>query len=393
MEPDGELFQVIDTAPGSHIYTGGLLGNLQDPTGPMSPDYVCGELTWDGAIHNLIWYHWNDHNWVRTMISHDISIAVGMDMADLTGNGKADIVAAEWPLGSMAGNPGHVYWFEQPGNAFTQEWIPHVLATGWGKAHDLVLGDISGTGSPDVLVRLKDERMSWFSRPEDPRSLWTETAITEVLSGDGTALYDVTGTGSLDIVTGAGYFENQDGAGKRWQYHPFQAAIDLSLDAETRVAVGDCLQDGSVTVVIAESEVLTNARLVALHSSDGGQHWATHVLIDRASDLGALHSLQLEDINGNGWLDIFVAEMELYVEDKGITRRPTWNVLLNKTGLTFEKHVVLDQNMGAHQGAAGRISRPDGTDFIAKNWKANTTNAWEACNHVVHVGAWTAPPG
>ncbi len=36
-----------------------------------------------------------------------------------------------------------------------------------------------------------------------------------------------------------------------------------------------------------------------------------------------------------------------------------------------------------------QVSRQDGTDFIAKNWKANSANAWEACNHVVHVSGWS----
>ncbi len=68
-----------------------------------------------------------------------------------------------------------------------------------------------------------------------------------------------------------------------------------------RIAVGDCLADGSVTVVIAESEVLTEARLLALHSADGGRSWSTHVLVNQQSDLGAMHSLQLLDTNGDGW--------------------------------------------------------------------------------------------
>jgi len=316
-------------------------------------------------------------------------MAVGMDLADVTGNGKAGIVAAEWPLGSAAGSAGHVYWFEQPAYPFEEQWTPHALATGWGKAHDLVVGDISDSGRPDVLVRLKDERMSWFCRPNDPRALWTETLITEVLPGDGTAMYDVTGAGSLDIVTGSGFFENLEGDGKHWSFHPFQAAIDLALDSEIRVVVGDCLRDGSVTVIISESEVLTKARLVALNSSDGGRNWSTHIIVDQESDLGALHSLKLLDTNGNGWLDIFAAEMELYLEDTGIVRQPTWNLLVNKGAMTFERHIVLDENLGAHQGCAGKISCPDGTDFIAKNWKANSANAWEACNHVVHVSGWS----
>ena len=385
-QTDTESHRIIDTAPPSHVYTGGLLCNFQNPGADSTPDYVCGELTWDGATHTLNWYHWNGSDWTRTILSDECGIAVGMDAADLTGNGKADLVAVEWPLGQHADQAkGCVYWFEQPENPFEDTWPRHPLATGWSKAHDLLIGDIAGLGRPDVLVRLKDGRISWFSMPENPQDLWSESLVAEAHPGDGTALYDVTGTGRMDIVTGSGFFENLDGDGKRWQFHPFQAARNLDLDPETRVAAGDLLQDGSVTVVITESEVLTNARLVVLHTADGGKTWNTHILIDRERDLGALHSLQLLDADNDGWLDIFTAEMELYKEDTGIVRRPTWKLLLNRGPLEFEERTVLNANLGAHMGFAGKISSRKHTDFIAKNWQANSGNACGGSNHVVHV--------
>ena len=383
-------FSVIDTAPASHVYSGGLICNFQDPSSPLSPDYICGELTWDGVTRNLIWFHWNGTTWIRSYICRDICIAVGMDVADITGNGKADLVAAEWPLGDRKGIlDGHVYWFEQPANPFEEEWVPHILATGWSRAHDLVTGNISGSGGADVLVRLKDGRISWYSKPDDPRTPWVETLIEESLQGDGTALYDVTGSGSLDVVTGSGFYENTNDDGTRWEFHTFPQATELEIDHETRVVVGDLAGNGSVTVIISESEVLTNARLIALTSKDGGKTWTSSILIDRETDLGALHSLQLLDTNGNGRQDIFTAEMELYVKDTDIVRRPTWNMLLNKGDLEFERHIVFDENLGAHMGFAGKITGMERTDFVAKNWQANEDNAWESVNHVVHVSGWS----
>ena len=384
--PLSDNYAIIDTAPADHIYTGGLLCNLQDPESDRRPDFICGEQTWDGATHTLNWYHWNGSNWARANISEDSGIAVGMDAVDLTGNGRTDIVTADWPLGLQADDDdGHVYWFEQPDDPFGEPWPRHLLATGWGKAHDLHIGDITGARRTDVLVRLKDGRISWYSMRDDPRDPWSESLVAEAHPGDGTALCDVTGSGSLDVVTGSGFFENLDGAGKEWRFRPFQAARDLELDLETRVVTGDCLGDGSVCVVISESEVLTNARLLVLHSADGGKTWDSHMLVDRQRDLGALHSLQLLDADGDGRPDIFVAEMELYVEDTRIVRRPTWKLFINKGGLEFAEQTVLDANLGAHQGRAGKISKADGVDFISKNWQANSTNACGGVNHVVHV--------
>jgi len=385
-QPRRGTHSIIETAPATHTYTGGHLCNLQDPASGVKPDYLCGELTWDGAVLTLNWYHWGGREWGKTILSSDCGIAVGMDTVDLTGNGRADLVAVEWPLGTRAGaEDGSVYWFEQPDSPQEDPWPRHLLASGWSKAHDLHIGDITCSGRPDVLVRLKDGRIAWYSMPDDPRRPWVESLVAEEHPGDGTALYDVTGSGSLDVVTGSGFYENADGEGTSWQFRPFQAAQDLELDGETRVVAGDCLQDGSVTVVIAESEVLTNARLVLLHSPDRGESWETHILVDGERNLGALHSLQLLDANADGRPDIFCAEMELYREDTGIVREPTWKLFLSEGNLRFREHTVLDANLGAHQGYAGRISSPDCTDCIAKNWQANSGNACGGLNHIVHV--------
>jgi len=87
--------------------------------------------------------------------------------------------------------------------------------------------------------------------------------------------------------------------------------------------------------------------------------------------LGALHSLQLLETNGDGRLEI--------------ERRPTWRLFGNDGQLRFTEHTVLDANLGAHQGRAGRITGDADLEFISKNWQANSTNACGGTNHVVHV--------
>ena len=385
-------YQIIDTAPAGHVYSGGLLCNLSDPGSARMTDYLCGEFSFDGATQSFNWYHWNGADWTTSAIAADFAPSVGMAAVDLTGNGKADLVLGQWLFGREAAEKvdGDVYWFEQPADPFAVPWERHLLARDWDRPHDLLVDDLDGNGRPDVIVRCKDGKIAWFAMPANPRQPWNETVVAEKHPGDGTALCDITGNGGLDIVTGTGFFANLDGQGKSWEFRPFEILQGLDMDLETRVVAGDCLQDGSVTVVITESEILSNARIVLLHSDDRGKTWKKRLLVDRERDLGALHTLQLVDADGSGHLDIFTAEMELYREDEDILRRPTWKVFLNKGNLEFEECTVLDANLGAHAGFGGRISRPDRADFIAKNWMANSGNACDGVNHVIHVTGWPA---
>jgi len=382
---------IIDTSPANHCYTGGLICNLADPSSPRRPDYLCGEFTWDGGIRYLNWYHEDNGAWTRTRVADGIGIAVGMGCADLTGNGKGDIISAEWRLADRGkeAEEGHIYWWEQPDDPINEPWTRHILATSWEKTHDLFIGDIRGRGRSDVLVRMKDGRMSWFEAPDDPRKPWTETLVVSEQPGDGTALFDLTGSGSLDIVTAPGYYENVNGDGSAWTFRPFTELNDLNVDHETRIAAADLMGDGSACVVLSESELLQNARILLLHSADKGNSWTVHTLIDQDRDLGAIHSLQITDLDGDGRPDIFAAEMELYVKDADFTRRPTWKAFLNRGGLKFEESTVLDANLGAHMGAAGPITSTTHADFVAKNWSANVDNAHDGLNHVVHVSGWT----
>ncbi|MDO8685744.1 MAG: hypothetical protein Q7J78_03630 [Clostridiales bacterium] len=375
-------YQIIHTAQHYTYFTGGILCNLAGKhTGKPVPDFLCGEIdNIDNPTPLLNWFHWSGDGWIRTVISDRYFVTVGMEAADITGNGKLDVIFGDWGDYRPTGD---VYWAEQPENPFTEGWPIHKLATGCRTLHDMLVGDISGEGNPDVLIRNKHGRISWFSRPSNPRKLWEEIVVTEKQKGDGLALYDITGTGSPDIVTGTGFYENVDGKGRSWKFRSF-GIDDLGMDPEGKVAAGDLLNDNTVTVVITESEVESCARIVLLHSADRGKSWSRKVLIDKNRDFRALHTLQISDVDGDGLSDIFTAEMEGYRSDWK-PHRSRWMVFFNKGGLEFEEFSVLDANLGAHQACAGIVSGKNGMEFVGKEWLPNEGNSCGSRNHIVHV--------
>lgn len=236
-----------------------------------------------------------------------------------------------------------------------------------------------------MIVRNKDNAIIRFTASNDPTLEWQKQFIAERQEGDGLDLYDVTGTGSLDIVTNAGFYENVANDGSEWRFRSY-GVEDLGFDPESRVAVGDLTNDGAVTVVVTESEVTASARIVLLISRDLGATWSRRMLIDvdASRDFRGLHTLRLVDLNGDGRLDIFTAEMENGKTD-GVARKPRWYVFRNRGELDFEEVLLLNQNLGAHQGCVGPVFKPGQPVFIAKDWHPNPVNGNDGRNHIVTI--------
>lgn len=376
---------------------GGTLCDLLGINDGLLRDFIIGggllEASPDRGF--IYWYHWDGKEWIQTTISRNYRHQVGSAVVDITGNGKMDYVFGEWVAEGNkinSGRPGgNIYWAEQPTDPFHNEWNIHKIGEGCMNAHDVVVGAISSEDSSDVVVRNKDGKLSWFSKPSsDPTKLWEEYVIAERQEGDGTSLYDITGNGGMDIIVNSGFYENADGKGTSWKFHSF-GIEDLNFDAETRVATG-ILEDGSVSVVITESELNAKARMLILTSKDNGQTWSRNILIDKDRDFRAMHTLHLYDINGDGKLDIFTVEMENSKTD-GIHSKPRWFVFLNKGDLQFEERVILDENLGGHQANLGPIRESGTVDFIGKAWHPNKVNGNDGKNHIIHIlGSRFSPP-
>lgn len=383
-------YKIIDTYPKNRILSGGVLCNLKGSSNGIMPDFIYGQVAIDKSSKrkSLNWLHWDGHQWRKTIISNAYPVQVGMAVADITGNRKLDVIFAEWNNNfwwtkRKARPGGNIYWAEQTADPFQGNWPVHQIAKGFDNAHDILVGGISGRSKPDIVVRNKYGKISWLSKPKNPRKMWKETIIIEKQDGDGTALFDITGTGSMDIITATGFYRKVDRKGKNWEFHSF--GIDkLELHPETRVMVGDLLNDGSISVVITESEVSAAARIIILHSADKGKNWTKKVLINKERDFRGLHTLQLFDINGDGLIDIFLAEMENERTDS-VKRKPVWKVFLNKGNLEFSEFTLLDVNLGAHLGCVGPIRLKEKPEFIAKDWLPNKKNACGGKNHIVHI--------
>jgi hypothetical protein len=151
-------------------------------------------------------------------------------------------------------------------------------------------------------------------------------------------------------------------------------------DNATQTRTGDLNGDGRLDVVIADGEN-RNARIGWLEAPSDplSGRWITHLLPqgDSASR-GAYHCLRVGDFNGDGFPDVFSAEMEAFCGD----RPPRWFVWVNVDGKgNFVEHVILDANLGAHEAVCGDVDGDGDLDICSKLWRPIQSNANGGRNH------------
>ena len=128
--------------------------------------------------------------------------------------------------------------------------------------HDVLVGDLTGNGLLDVVGRNQsafgergDAVFIYYQR--QPK-VWQKRAL-ECDHGEGIAIADINGDGSLDIIAGNTWFEN---ASSEWTPHVF--APDWK-HSHVKVDVGDINGNGRLDIVLTPAEL-------------AGQ-WISHVLV------------------------------------------------------------------------------------------------------------------
>jgi len=335
--------------------------------------------------------HLYDYNgsWAKYEVTHEVAVSVGAVAVDVDGDGYPELVFGEWGpeelRGSVGGDPvDERYATDQRGRLL---WTPmnpsrndfgtiHPVGGDLFAPHDLLAGDIDGDGHDEVVVREKDGPLRVYDIPEDPIGEWSYESLDDAHTGDGTALADLDGDGSLDIVTNQAWFKN-DGRGN---FELRNLPLPDDWDDETRIAVGDVDDDGHREVVATESEVDTRARLVVLSHDGTGQNWTHEAVVTKSEDRRALHTLEITDLDGDGRNDIFTAEMENGKTD-GQHTIPEW-FMLSLTEDGWSEEVLFDGNLGAHEGKVADFDDDGDLELVGKIWHPNLPNGNGGNHHV-----------
>ena len=294
---------------------------------------------------------------------HDVAVApyldIGAAVGDITGNGQPDIVAGQGI------NHNDVYWFEIPDDP-RQQWTQHLVTDEFEKYHDLAIADVDNDGDPEVVgLSQESETIFYYDIPPEPRQTpWPKENLHIVAEGkhvEGVGVVDIDNDGQNELIAGTSIY--QQTAGTDWDREVVATDWDL-----TRVAVADLDGDGELEIVFSEGDsphLGTHPGRVAWFDPPD---WEPHFLKE---NLFCPHSLQIADFTGNGWPDIYVAEMGL-----GKNEVPQHLLFLNHGNGEFEERTIAT-GIATHEAKVVDVNGNGRPDIVGKSYgPAHHVDIW-----------------
>ena len=119
---------------------------IGDLNGDGYPDLVVASSTAGGP---MVWYQ--SPNWTKHVISTLGGWSTNMQVADLNGDGRMDVIIPVWYRSGGAGDENGLEWWENAGAGVS--WVRHYI--GLPQGHDVEVADLDADGLPDLVTRLQ----------------------------------------------------------------------------------------------------------------------------------------------------------------------------------------------------------------------------------------------
>jgi len=251
---------------------------------------------------SFLWRQETPVSWTRIEVAY--ADGEGTALGDLDGDGDLDVAH-------------NGFWVEQIN---TETWISHTIDTNWAGDVGVEIADIDGNGNPDVVLAPSESsgRMSWYETADPVNGPWVEHAI------DPTVTYmhtfeagDMDGDGDLDLAT-AEMHQSSDpdevsvyrnlGGGLSW------TQVVVATSGSHNIRVGDIGNDGDLDIFGANwNESAPNSAVIEIWENQlvGGilslDLWQRHILETSLSwqavfvDGRDLNGDALPDLISGGW--------------------------------------------------------------------------------------------
>jgi hypothetical protein len=239
-----------------------------------------------------------------------------------------------------------------------------------------------------LIVLIDRRQLVWFQLPPDPIAPWPRRTIATFpgLRQSGLVIGDLAGHGRADIACGLFWVEcPTDPARDPWALHQFGDWQDGGWGGMDKHALADLDGDGRLEIVVAEAEI-PDARLGIFRRDPGKPDslWQCHPI---ARGLYCPHSLVVTDVDRDGRVDLIVGEMTAGGWDFPRNPAPKIFAYRNRGGFQFDRR-LLSEGWGVHEMGIAP-PRGDGTVLI---FAADENQPHKFPDMTTHVSYWLIDP-
>jgi hypothetical protein len=341
------------------------------------------------------WGDWNEPDWLRYF---------GLAMADVTGDGRKDIIAGRYfyrnPGGDMTrswqritfdinvdamlvldvdGDPfadviaealPDVYWLEaqdKQGDSWSARKVGTLPKTGHVNGQGYMLGQLIAGGKPEIILASGDG-IYYFQIPKEPETgNWPKLQIASETMDEGIGVGDIDGDGDVDIAAGKGvgkahmvmWYENPGNGAGNWKGR----LVSEMAFAPDRIVIAEINGDSRPDVVVSEERYPGPDPDASLYwfeqpSDPKSQMWKKHVVVTEYS----LNNLDVADMDRDGDFDVVTCE------HKGPKGKFRLQIFENDGKGDFTEHVA-DRGKESHLGALVADMDNDGDlDIVSAAW-------------------------
>jgi hypothetical protein len=314
--------------------------------------------------------------WTRWVIEPEyLTVEAGGAVHDIDGDGDLDIVfGGDW-------QSSEVWWWENPYPQFDPAvpWKRRTIKRGGARQHhDQVFGDFKGTGRAQLAFWNQQAKTIVLADiPPNPRqaeewpavAIFSGTVAGKLPYAEGMSAADIDGDGCVDLLAGNYWFKHL-GAG---QFKPIAIGSLGGL-----IFAGQLVAGGLPEVVIAPGDSQGPVKWYECRGNPlEPAAWLGHDLIGRTVIHG--HSLQLGDVDGDGYLDVFVAEMAQWSSNKSEPDNPkatAWICFGNGQGQFRKTELVVGH--GWHEARLADLDGDGDLDLLNKpyTWDTPRVDVW-----------------